>query len=500
MTYGATARDAIGTPAAMTQQHARAAAGAALVLIFAVLGIYIAASDNPTIQIDTSVKVQGPPIVRLATTQKDAVKAKELGSLLQSLEKSSYCWFRDLGLSSQCRFPSHSVQPSLASADKVGTPEISKHQCLASLLVEKKKASGPADVGGGDVSGCDTDTCDKCKQAPLLAPQAEEVALKRYMDSSAAVDVYMAKNPDVAPYLKDAPMGCPIGPSPTGPDGPSELSCLELLLEQRALETRTMTEGVDMTQHDATDIIAQCDNVEEYVNILAHRDAENALKIFITDLGKLELYEAENPSISDYTDGTCPHQLDLDGTTCSTFDCSGQPINNINKGLTVACAAAGCAAAECCQAPVANVCTCGGGTAATGSACTHDGASICTACDEGFVLHTDNVNTDNVNACVYTVHVLAGNYVGCFADNTPNGKRDLPIGTAALTTSDRPTTLDDCGSQCAGYKYMGLQAKSECYCGNSYGSQGAAECPDDCGLLGDRNVSCHRLAKSWANY
>jgi hypothetical protein len=110
------------------------------------------------------------------------------------------------------------------STDKVDTPEISKHQCLASLLAEKKKASGLADVGGGDVSGCDMDTCNKCKQAPLLPMKSEEVALKRYIDSSAAVDVYMAKNPDVAPYLKDASMGCPIeapiAPRPDGPDGP----------------------------------------------------------------------------------------------------------------------------------------------------------------------------------------------------------------------------------------------------------------------------------------
>jgi hypothetical protein len=71
-------------------------------------------------------------------------------------------------------------------------------------------------------------------------------------------------------------------------------------------------------------------------------------------------------------------------------------------------------------------------------------------------------------------------YVGCFADNT-NG-RDLPISTAALIGGDRQASLIDCAGQCAGYEYMGLQWTSECYCGNSYGSQGSAECPDDCGL------------------
>jgi hypothetical protein len=79
-------------------------------------------------------------------------------------------------------------------------------------------------------------------------------------------------------------------------------------------------------------------------------------------------------------------------------------------------------------------------------------------------------------------HVLVGiEYIGCFADNE-GGNRDLKIATAALTASDRQISLDDCRSQCAGYQYMGLQSTSQCYCGNSYGSQGTAECPDDCGL------------------
>jgi hypothetical protein len=63
-----------------------------------------------------------------------------------------------------------------------------------------------------------------------------------------------------------------------------------------------------------------------------------------------------------------------------------------------------------------------------------------------------------------------------------NSGRDLPVETAALTTSDRETSLADCASQCAGYQYMGLQGTAQCFCGNSYGSHGSAECPDDCGL------------------
>ena len=80
--------------------------------------------------------------------------------------------------------------------------------------------------------------------------------------------------------------------------------------------------------------------------------------------------------------------------------------------------------------------------------------------------------------------LVVSEYIGCFADNA-GGKRDLPIAAiaiAVLTASDRQISLDECSSQCTGYQYMGLQRTSECFCGNSYGSQGTAECPDDCGL------------------
>ena len=72
-------------------------------------------------------------------------------------------------------------------------------------------------------------------------------------------------------------------------------------------------------------------------------------------------------------------------------------------------------------------------------------------------------------------------YVGCFADNT-NNVRDLSIENDALTADGLDARLDECASQCAGYRYMGLQETSECLCGNSYGSQGGRTCPSDCGL------------------
>jgi hypothetical protein len=78
------------------------------------------------------------------------------------------------------------------------------------------------------------------------------------------------------------------------------------------LESKSEAQSVEVTGNDATDILAQCKNVEEYVAIVATHDAEKDLKKFIEDKRKADDYEAENPSIVDYTDGTCP----FDGLTC----------------------------------------------------------------------------------------------------------------------------------------------------------------------------------------
>ena len=89
-----------------------------------------------------------------------------------------------------------------------------------------------------------------------------------------------------------------------------------------------------------------------------------------------------------------------------------------------------------------------------------------------------------IDCCCMNVHSQLGgfSYVGCFADNSSD--RDLPISTAGLEGGDCQASLIDCAGQCAGYEYMGLQWTSQCFCGNSYGSLGSAECPDDCGLSG----------------
>lgn len=60
---------------------------------------------------------------------------------------------------------------------------------------------------------------------------------------------------------------------------------------------------------------------------------------------------------------------------------------------------------------------------------------------------------------------LTGDYVGCFKD-CQGGKRDLPVRKSN-------GSKDSCASQCKGYKYFGRQWTKECWCGNSYGSQGS---------------------------
>ena len=45
--------------------------------------------------------------------------------------------------------------------------------------------------------------------------------------------------------------------------------------------------------------------------------------------------------------------------------------------------------------------------------------------------------------------------------------------------------FNSCLLRCDGYAYMGMQSEDECYCGNSYGSQGPADA-SVCGNHGER--------------
>ena len=47
-----------------------------------------------------------------------------------------------------------------------------------------------------------------------------------------------------------------------------------------------------------------------------------------------------------------------------------------------------------------------------------------------------------------------------------------------------PTVLDECAAACAGYSYMGLQWRDQCFCGNTYGRLGVADITD-CDADGD---------------
>jgi hypothetical protein len=202
---------------------------------------------------------------------------------------------------------------SLASTGRDGTQD--NHSSLAKLLEEKKKASGSTARGDGDVAGCDADTCDKCKHAPVSAAKAEEVALKNYMDSLAAVDVYKAKNPEVAGLSNEQVRAtCSIS------------VLLRVRTRPKLRRWRVMMQRT--SSHSARTLR------NNYVAIVAAHDAEKHLKKFIAEK-KIEEYEADNPSISDYTDGTCPGTAELENY--STIDCFG--LDHCSTR---------CAAAECC--------------------------------------------------------------------------------------------------------------------------------------------------------
>ena len=77
-------------------------------------------------------------------------------------------------------------------------------------------------------------------------------------------------------------------------------------------------------------------------------------------------------------------------------------------------------------------------------------------------------------------------YVGCFVDNT-QGVRDFSsTGASARSNSLTADGLDNrmhqCSKNCAAYNYFGLQWFNQCYCDNTYGSQGIAPSCTRCGM------------------
>lgn len=80
--------------------------------------------------------------------------------------------------------------------------------------------------------------------------------------------------------------------------------------------------------------------------------------------------------------------------------------------------------------------------------------------------------------------VMETEFIGCFEDAIDKaGTRDLPhfVGKG---------NVDQCASQCKGYKYFGHQSDMQCWCGNTYGKFGRSAdcaCGDDSDIGGGVN-------------
>jgi len=114
----------------------------------------------------------------------------------------------------------------------------------------------------------------------------------------------------------------------------------------------------------------------------------------------------------------------------------------------------------------------------------------------------------------YFTSYIAGNtyrtgYIGCYIDNN---NRDLPN---LLINGGNTLTVESCRQACAnsGYTYAGLQAGSQCWCGNTYGTQGGLSAADtdcnsacsgdsseDCGAGWRNSIYSARLASGYAYF
>eukprot|EP00798_Chlamydomonas_sp_ICE-L_P031888 gene31888-6193_t len=186
--------------------------------------------------------------------------------------------------------------------------------------------------------------------------------------------------------------------------------------------------------------------------------------------------------------GYCCSKYGYCGTTpayCTNDVCAGSGPMTCNAGSH-----------QVGGACVQNVCTCGDGSAATGAACTTDGAELCTGCDTGY--HTEgNVCVKNVctcgsgpaateaacttdraelcTGCKYGEHSEGGSCV----DNTCTcADGSAATGSACLTHGTSSCT--GCG---AGYLLQGNACvENACTCDNGDAATGTA-CPTDGSLL-----------------
>jgi hypothetical protein len=113
------------------------------------------------------------------------------------------------------------------------------------------------------------------------------------------------------------------------------------------------------------------------------------------------------------------------------------------------------------------------------------GAAAATDCDtDGVVgpypdyadLCADGSTACSSRSAVYrTVYATGISYVGCYIDSAVHDLTLLKTALKNVPFADRP---DACARQCDGYPYFGLQYEEDCWCGNSFGSQGAAAATD----------------------
>ncbi len=102
----------------------------------------------------------------------------------------------------------------------------------------------------------------------------------------------------------------------------------------------------------------------------------------------------------------------------------------------------------------------------------------------------DDAVQANIVAVAYGTPSTKG-YIGCYTDSSA---RDLPY---AAYSNNTTSSDDSCVSACqsAGYKYAGAQDGNQCFCGNSYGSQGTS---NNCNMAcaGNSGETCGGF---WAN-
>jgi len=116
-------------------------------------------------------------------------------------------------------------------------------------------------------------------------------------------------------------------------------------------------------------------------------------------------------------------------------------------------------------------CTCANGSVVPDSECQIDGAELCVSCFSGFEFENGEFDANGNGNCVSTGALE----LGCYKDCSPG--RDLPV--SRPIPSNRPEgsiqyCRELCGSLDGGYAFAGIQFTTQCFCGNSFGSQGTA--------------------------